>query len=181
MEIEFTLRPLKINDIDEEYCNWYENDDGHLNYFSGSGRVFNPDILLRDFESSIINNDTFYYLISAKSGARIGTIKIGPVDSNNKTSDLVCLIGNRSFIGKGIGSRAIAIASELAFKKHDIRRLHSGMHANNLSSIKAYTKAGWFIEGIFKGYYLLNGVAADRVCVACLNPSYFSIKTDVGN
>jgi len=181
MEIEITLRPLKLNDIDDEYCNWYENNDGHLNYFSGSGKIFNRDILLRDFESSIPDENYFHYLISEKSGARIGNIKIGPVDNKNKTSDLVCLIGNRSFIGKGIGSRAIAIASELAFKKHDIRRLHGGMHANNLSSIRAYTKAGWFIEGTFKGYYLLNGVATDRVCVACLNPSYFSIKTDANN
>lgn len=173
MESEFSLRPLKLNDIDDEYCNWYENNDGHLNYFSGSGKVFGRDLLLKEFELNIHNKNYFYYLINEKSGAKIGTIKIGPIDNKNKTSDLVCLIGNRTFVGKGIGSKAISTASKLAFEKHDIRRLHSGMHANNIASIKAYTKAGWFIEGTFKGYYLVNGVATDRVCVACLNPSYF--------
>lgn len=181
MEIEFTLRPLQLNDIDNEYCSWYENNDGHLNYFSGSGKIINRDILLSDFELSIKDDKYFYYLISEKSGEKIGNVKIGPIDNKNKTSDLVCLIGNRSFIGKGIASKAIAISSEIAFKEHDIRRLHGGMYASNVPSIKAYMRAGWFIEGTFKGYYLLNGVAEDRICVACLNPYYFQCKDDVSN
>lgn len=181
MDIEFTLRLLQLNDIDNEYCSWYENNDGHLNYFSGSGKTFNRDILLSDFELSIKDEKYFYYLIIGKSGEKIGNVKIGPIDKKNKTSDLVCLIGNRSFLGKGIASRAIAISSKLAFQEHDIRRLHGGMHASNVPSIKAYTRAGWFIEGTFKGYYFLNEVAEDRICVACLNPYYFQHADDASN
>ena len=48
MGIEIRLRPLNIDDIDNNYCSWYENIDGHLNYFSGSGKTFNREKLLKD-------------------------------------------------------------------------------------------------------------------------------------
>lgn len=175
MSLEIKLRPLELSDINSEYCRWYQNNDGHLNFFTGSGRIFDRDVLVNDFDEGLKSRRWFYYIIESDSGEKIGNVKIGPIDIRNKTSDLVCLIGNREFLGKGIASKAIVIANSIAFEKHDIRRLHGGMYASNISSIKAYTRASWFIEGTFKGFYLSNGVAEDRVCVACLNPNYFSI------
>lgn len=179
MTIEIKLRPLKLVDIDSEYCRWYENDDGHLNFFTGSGRIFSRELLVNDFDEGVKSSRWFYYLIESDSGEKIGNVKIGPIDLRNKTSDLVCLLGNRDFLGKGIASKAIEIANSIAFKMHDIRRLHGGMYASNISSIKAYTRANWFIEGTFKGFYWLNGVAEDRICVACLNPDYFSTESSI--
>jgi RimJ/RimL family protein N-acetyltransferase len=176
MNIKIKLRPLNLLDIDEEYCDWYMNNDGHLDFFTGSGRVFSRETLVNDFKAGLSSCKWFYYVIESDSGEKIGNVKVGPIDIRNKTSDLVCLIGNRNFIGKGIASKAIAIANLIAFESHDIRRLHGGMYASNISSIKAYTRANWFIEGEFKGYYLLNGVVEDRICVACLNPNYFPVE-----
>ena len=76
-------------------------------------------------------------------------------------------------MGKGLAQKAIQLASNLAFDKFDIRRLHGGMYQSNIPSIKAYTRAGWFIEATLKGYYLVDGKAEDRICVAYLNPRYF--------
>lgn len=181
MSIELRIRPLQLDDIDDEYCSWYENDDGHLDYFSGSGKQFNREILLDDYATNLKSKNNFYYLIVTDNGTKIGNVRIGPIDYKNKTSDIPCLIGNRSFIGKGMGAKAIAMACDIAFKKHDIRRLHGGINAKNISAIKAHIKAGWFVEGVSQGYYLTNGVAEDRICVACLNPLYFQTKNDADN
>lgn len=175
MNTEIKLRPLVLSDIDDEYCDWYKNNDGHLNFFTGSGRVFSRETLINDFKDGLGSCKWFYYVIESCSGDKIGNVKIGPIDIKNKTSDLVCLIGNRNYLGKGMASKAISIANLIAFDVHDIRRLQGGMYASNVSSIKAYTRASWFIEGVFVGYYLLNGLVEDRVCVACLNPKYFTI------
>ena len=168
-----SLTPLEIQEIDEEYVSWFNNDDGHLDYFTGSGRIFSKEVIVKDFHEGIASRNWFYYLIRAGSGEKIGNIKIGPIDQRNKTSDLVCLVGNRSYLGKGIASRAILIANKIAFEEYDIRRLHSGMYASNVSSIKAYTRAKWYIEATLKGYYWVSSKSEDRVCVACLNPKYF--------
>jgi RimJ/RimL family protein N-acetyltransferase len=76
-------------------------------------------------------------------------------------------------VGKGLASRIIAVANTIAFEELDIRRLHGGMYASHVASIKAYTRAGWYVEATFKGYYLSDGESMDRVCVCCLNPKYF--------
>lgn len=173
MSVEIRLRPLTAADIDEDYCRWYTNEDGHLDFFTGSGRVFDRKALLDDFTSGLREGIRFYYIIESVDGQRIGNVKLGPIDKRNRTSDMVCLVGNRSFVGKGVSSRAIAVANEIAFSEYDIRRLHGGMHATNVASIKAYLRAGWFIEASMRGYYLVGDEAIDRVCVACLNPKYF--------
>lgn len=170
---EFHIISLEEKHIDEQYVSWFQNEDGHLDYFTGSGRVFSREMILEDFQTGISTGSWFYYLIESESGEKIGNIKIGPIDKKNKTSDLVCLVGNRKYLGRGIASRAITIANQIAFDQHDIRRLHGGMYASNIPSIKAYTRAGWHIEATFKGYYWVSSKAEDRICVACLNPDYF--------
>lgn len=169
-----SIRRLLIEDIDDEYLSWFENKDGHLDYFTGSGRKFTREVIVDDFNKGLKSGQWFYYLIESEGGEKIGNVKIGPIDLKNKTSDLVCLVGNRKYLGKGIASKAIKITSDIAFEKHDIRRLHGGMYEGNIASIKAYTKAGWNIEGRLKGYYLVTGGSEDRICVSCLNPKYFS-------
>lgn len=49
MAKQIKLRKLKLEDIDDEYASWFDNNDGHLNYFTGSGRSFPKDVILADF------------------------------------------------------------------------------------------------------------------------------------
>lgn len=169
-----SLRPLELNDFDDEYCAWYENSDGHLDYFTGSGRKFDRTMLIEDYQEGIETGSRYFFIVEdVVTRQRIGNIKIGPIDKKNKTADLVCLIGNRSFVGRGLAPEIISKATELAFDEFDIRRLHSGMYSTNIASIKAYVRAGWEIEATMKGYYLHDGIQIDRVCVCCLNPKYF--------
>jgi ribosomal-protein-alanine N-acetyltransferase len=168
------LRQAELNDIDDEYVSWYRNEDGLLDTFTGSRRGFTRESIVEDFRLSLESKRVFYWVIlDAASGKRIGNVKIGPIDYANKTSDLVCFIGDRGYHGKGLAKEAVAAASRLAFEKYDIRRLQGGMYATNVASIKAYLAGGWQQEGLLRGYYWVDGVAIDRVLVCCLNPKYF--------
>lgn len=170
--MEVNIRLLEVSDITDEFVSWHKNDDGHLDYYTGSRKSFSRSDLVSWIVGSEQRN-TFFYLILVDGKDPVGTIKIGPIDMKNKTSDLVCLIGNRNYVGKGLASRAILEANKVAFDRHDIRRLQGGMYEDNVASIKAYCRAGWVIEGRMKGYYWIAGQAIGRVCVACFNPKYF--------
>lgn len=167
------LRALELNDIDSKYVEWYKNSDGHLDYFTGSGRIFTREMLVDDIQNGLENKTHYMYLALSSEGEKFGNIRVGPIDVRNKTADLVCLIGNRSFLGRGLAPKIISLGNQVAFENHDIRRLHGGMYSSNIASIKSYTRAGWFVETVMKGYYYSDGKSEDRVCVACLNPSYF--------
>ena len=108
-----------------------------------------------------------YAVVFAESNLVIGTIKIGPVHAVHGTSDLVVLLGDVEFHGKGLAVEAIIQGNTLAFSEHNVRKLHGGMYASNAASIGAYLKAGWVIEGNLKDHYTVNGQPMDRVLVAC--------------
>lgn len=168
------LRELREEDIDQRYLSWFEQPDGLLDFYSGSGRSFTRDSLLAELKDAQRGQTLFFYAIVHRDhGQVIGNVKIGPINRLHKTSDLATLIGDRAYLGKGLGKEAVALGSSIAFEQHDIRKLYSGMYAANISSIKAYTATGWVIEGTLKGQYLVNGKAMDRVLVACFNPKYF--------
>ena len=178
--MEVSIRPIEVTDITDEFVSWHQNVDGHLDYYTGSRRSFSRADLVSWIEGSE-QSSTFFYLILIDNREPVGTIKIGPIDEKNKTSDLVCLIGNRKYVGRGLASRAIVEGNREAFEHHDVRRLQGGMYESNVASIKAYCRADWVIEGRMKGYYWIDGEPMDRVCVACFNPKYFDHRPNCEN
>ena len=164
---QVSFRPLLAEDVDEVFIAWHDNHDGHLDGYSGRQSQFDPEVFLERLESGRETGTVFYYLLLS-GNEKFGHVRIGPIDTVNKTSDLVCMIGNRSYLGKGLAAYCIRLLSQHAFREHDIRRLHGGMLATNVASIKAYTKAGWEIEGVFKDFYFRDGHGVDRVCVCCM-------------
>ena len=168
------LRELREDDIDDRYVAWFSQDDSHLTYYSSSGKKFQRETILKELRDGKTSQRTFFYAIVDKvSGLVIGNVKIGPIEPIHRTSDLVVLIGDRAFLGKGLAKEAIEIGNEIAFQNHHIRKLFGGMFADHIASIKAYLAAGWIIEGTLKGHYLVDGKPMDRILVSCFNKRYF--------
>jgi ribosomal-protein-alanine N-acetyltransferase len=162
------------NLLDERIMSWFQ-DANLMKYYTNSKTEISKDILLEYINRGIVNKDNFtYFIVHTDTDNIIGTIKVGPINKIHNSSDLVTLIGDSRRYGKGIGTEAIALGIKLAFEKYDIRKLFGGMYASNIASIKAYTRAGWIVEGILTGHYLNNGNNEDRILVGCFNPNYFT-------
>jgi len=161
------LRRLRVEDIDDRFASWFQNQELMMYYRGNPRPMVKQDLVdeLMDFEKL---GEVFVYAIVVEDGNLvIGTIKIGPVHNAHKTSDLVVMIGDVRFHGKGLAVEAIKLGNDLAFNEHMVRKLHGGMYADNKASIGAYLKAGWVIEGTLKDHYLVDGSSMDRVLVAC--------------
>ncbi|CAA0149123.1 Acetyltransferase (GNAT) domain protein [Tenacibaculum maritimum] len=162
------------NLLNEKIMSWFSNTD-LMKYYTNSKKAITKDILIDSIKKGKAQKNNFtYFIVHSDSNSIIGTIKIGPINSAHKTSDLVALIGERGDFGKGIGTEAIELGVKLAFEILDIRKLFGGMYASNIPSIKAYTRAGWIVEGVLKGHYINEGKNEDRILVGCFNPKYFS-------
>ena len=161
------LRRLQVEDIDDRFASWFQNQE-LMQYYRGNPRLMVRQDLIDEFLDFEKVGEVFVYAIVVEDrNLVIGTIKIGPVHNTHKTSDLVVMIGDINFHGKGLAAEAIKLGNELAFKEHLVRKLHGGMYANNKASIGAYLKAGWVVEGILKDHYLVDNLPMDRVLVAC--------------
>ncbi|MBE0351607.1 GNAT family N-acetyltransferase [Pseudoalteromonas lipolytica] len=167
------LRPLIETDITETYLEYFKDDDVLL-FLEVTNSELTRESVIAYIKNGVETKDYYMYAICLiENDQHIGNLKIGPIDRKQKISDLVTVIWNKSYWGKGLASEAIKLGNKLAFEKHNIRKLHGGMYSDNIGSIKAYTKAGWIIEATLQNHYILNGKLQDRVIVSCFNPSYF--------
>lgn len=158
------LRRLDPLDISPRYVSWFQDKDW-LRYYAGTPWEPTKNAL----RAQLAQDNLFIYGIFplGQLDFCIGTVRIGPVHPIHGTSDLVAMIGDPSYRGKGLASEAIRLGNRLAFEAHGVRKLAGGMFAANEASIRAYLRAGWFIEGRLKDHYLVDGEPMDRVLVAC--------------
>ncbi len=168
------LKEIKISDITDSVMSWFD-DEELMKFYTNSRRKITKEDLISSIEQGKENGNLYTFGIFINdTGELIGTIKLGPINFSHKTSDLVALIGDRNYHGKGLAVEAIALGTSMAFNEFDIRKLFGGMYISNIASIKAYTRAGWIIEGRLKGQYFVDEKNEDRILVGCFNPKYFS-------
>jgi RimJ/RimL family protein N-acetyltransferase len=169
------LRKIESNDLSGPVMSWFERDD-LMKFYTNSKNVITKEGLLSFIKKNEVDKTSYTYgFFDCETDEIIGTIKIGPINLHHKISDLVVLLGNDKYRGKGIATMAIGLGQDLAFNSLDIRKLFGGMYESNIPSIKAYLRAGWIVEGRLSDQYLVNDKSEDRLLVANFNHKYFSI------
>jgi len=166
------LRRLLKTDIDDQYLSWFDNNK-LMKFYTNTMRNFTKEKIVEELNSAETAQTYIYGIFTKESNVCIGNARIGPINLTHMISDLVVLIGHTEFHGKGLASEAISLGNNIAFNKFSIRKIYGGMHESNVASIKAYTRAGYVIEGKLKGQYLVDGKPEDRVLVACFNKNFF--------
>jgi ribosomal-protein-alanine N-acetyltransferase len=168
------LKEIEISEIDDKVMSWFENDELMKYYTNSKNKISKTVLIDAILKGKEQGNVITYGIYTLSNVTLIGTIKLGPINFNQKTSDLVVLIGNKDYLGKGYSVDAIKLGNELAFKYYDLRKLYGGIYISNIPSIKAYRRAGWLVEGRLKGFYYSENKNEDRLLVGCFNPNYFT-------
>ena len=162
------LRDLISDDITPRYLSWFR--DQTVTQFLSARNLSREDVLSYLEEGRRSGNYHMLALCDLASGLHIGNVKVGPIDRGNGTSDLVTVIGGRQFWGKGLATEAIALATQIAFRRFGLRKVCGSIIGNNLGSVKSYTRGGWHVECVRKGQYLVDGALQDEIFVGCFNP-----------
>lgn len=168
------LQELEERHVDERYLSWFQ--DKNVTRFLEAKNLSKQQVIDHLRYGRDTNTYFMYAIISRESSMHIGNLKVGPIRWKHRVSDLVTVIGDRNYWGRGLATEAIKMGSRIAFDIHDMRKLSAGIYSENLASIKCYAKAGWIIEASLKGELMLNGRALDRICVSCFNPKYFNLN-----
>ena len=172
------LRPLSTDDVDERYLSWLR--DGQVKaYLEVDGNT----LQLEDIRQYILEGPRtgayhMYAICTVDEDLHIGNVKIGPIQQGHGIADLPVIIGDKSYWRKGLAEEAIRLGNQVAFEVFDIRKLHGQIYRANIGSIKAYCRAGWIIEGVVRGRYLVDGEPMDQVIVSCNNPKFLPSTHD---
>jgi len=163
------LRELSESDITDDYLFWFRDDDV-TKFLEVDGKSLTKEKVVNYIREGKSTGTYFMYAIClSESKQHIGNLKIGPINKKHNISDLVTVIWNKKYWGKGFATEAIRMGIRLAFEKYGIRKLSASIHSDNIGSIKSYTEAGFFIEGKLKNHYYVDGKYCDLIMVSCFN------------
>lgn len=166
------LRTMTPQDINDNYLAGFAN-EAVTEFLEVKGSNLTIQKVIDYMNKGQKDNTYFIYAVCLKSNDKhIGNLKIGPIDRKHMIADLVTVIWDHEQWGKGLATEAIKAGNVKAFSEYNIRKLHGGIYEKNISSIKAYTKAGWIVEGRLQNHYILDGKLQDRVMVSCFNPNF---------
>ncbi|WP_217621151.1 GNAT family N-acetyltransferase [Pseudosulfitobacter pseudonitzschiae] len=153
------------------YIEWFR--DSVVTEFLNSRNLNQADVTSYIVEGAEKKIHYMYGIFDDETDRHIGNIKVGPIQWDNLVSDLVCVIGDRNYWGKGLAKEAIRLGNRVAFDVHGMRKVSGGIASGNIGSIKAYTGADWVIEATMSGHHLIDGKPQDRIVVSCFNPEFF--------
>jgi ribosomal-protein-alanine N-acetyltransferase len=162
------LRPMREEDCTERYLSWFR--DPEVTHFL-EARNLSRDDVIQHLRAGLATQSYFMYAVCTKDGdLHIGNVKIGPIRRLHGTSEYSLVIGDRAYWGNGYATEITALSMTVGFEQYGIRKFSSGPHASNLGSLLMLLKAGWQVEGVQKGQFLLDGKPTDKICCACFNP-----------
>ena len=170
------LREMTPEDISDDYLGWFR--DAKVTEFLNSRDFSHAQALAHLAAGREGNSYVMHSICCASTDTHIGSLKIGPILWLHRVSDLVTVIGRRDYWGKGYATEAIRLATALAFGSYGLRKLSAGIIEGNVGSLKAYTSAGFVVEGRRRGECLVAGVPHDIILIGCFNPAFFGAGGD---
>ncbi|PPR15617.1 MAG: hypothetical protein CFH33_01346 [Alphaproteobacteria bacterium MarineAlpha9_Bin3] len=151
-KLDIYMRPLTLKDINSKYVSWFA-DSEVTEYLEAK------NISISESKEYLINGiiQRSYYIYAIWDNTKnihIGNIKVGPIRRSDGVSDLVTVIGDKKYWGKGIASKAIKNLKEKVFLDSGIRKFVASIDSFNLGSINAYMKAGFKKEANIKDFFV---------------------------
>lgn len=96
-------------------------------------------------------------------GAHVGNVVLDRIDRHNGMAHLHIYIGEAAGRGKGIGTKATALAAEHAFREVGLHKVWLTVHEDNARAIAAYKRAGFQVEGTLRDEFLFRGARLNAI------------------
>ena len=109
------------------------------------------------------NTKMVFAVCLLKNDAHIGNVSLDMIDLRHKNARLSIFIADNDTRGKGLGTEALFLLEEYAFKKLNLHKIWCKTDANDLKVLEFYKKLGFEQEGIWKEHEIRNGQYLDKV------------------
>jgi len=147
-----------MSDVGETYLSWLNNAEVNKYLEVRSAGVKDTQELAKYIESVNASDESLMLGIFLKEDElHIGNIKLGPIVTAHKRSEIGFLIGDKSCWGKGYATEAIKAISRYGIEELGLDKITGGCYENNLGSVKALLKAGFKHEATIPSHVVFEG------------------------
>ena len=163
------LRALNESDIDGNYSKWLN--DIEITEYNSHGRFPMTIYKLKQYvKSSFESNNSIVLAIDEKSSNNhIGNISLQSINWVDRNAEIVFLLGEKTYWGKGIMLEAGQLLINHGFLKLNLHRIYCGTSSENIGMQKLAKKLNMHEEGRRKEAILKNGKYHDIIEYGIIN------------
>lgn len=107
-----------------------------------------------------------------ETNALVGYAGITGISATNQSGEYFIFIGKRAAWGKGIGTAVTKQIVDLGFSNYQLNRIMLTVSELNTGGVKAYTKAGFVVEGRLRQAACRQGVFHDKIVMSVLKEEW---------
>lgn len=152
-----TLSPLLPEHVNTAYVSWL-NDPETARYTEARYFRYDEPAVRRYVEDAVASDSAAIWRILA-DGRHVGNLRLSGINRRHKRAEMAILVGEGR--RKGIGSEAIALATDYAFRSLGLEKLTAGIYAGNEASCRAFEKAGYRCDAVLRRHAVFEGRRID--------------------
>ena len=167
-----TLRPITLSDT-PLIVRW-RNSNFVRNNFLYRGE-FTEEVHNNWLETKVATGEVVQFIIEKDENGNkipVGSVYLRDIDRENSSAEFGIFIGEESALGKGIGSESAKLVLDFAHNQLGLHRVFLRLLADNISAYKAYRKAGFISEGIFRDMKKIDGKYKDIMFMSSIRTEF---------
>lgn len=94
------------------------------------------------------------------------------IDRKNKTAQCYCVIGEKSFWGKGLGTEIHSVLFQWGFETLALEKIWASIRTNNPAIFRVVEKLGFQIEGTLRKDKIIEGQRIDLYHIGLLRDEF---------
>nr|WP_317632255.1 GNAT family protein [uncultured Flavobacterium sp.] len=166
------LQPLKPTD-NSYFINWI-NDPEVIKYSLSSFQKLNTTKQINQWFTNVLNdtknvNLGIYLTLNSQC---IGYAGLTNLSITNQSAEYFIFIGDKTTWGKGYGTEVTKQVLNYGFTKLNLNRIMLTVSKPNIGGVKAYLKAGFKQEGVFRQACFRDGKFHDKIIMSVLKSEY---------
>jgi RimJ/RimL family protein N-acetyltransferase len=124
------------------------------------------------FDKAVCDDSRRDFIIETKGGEPVGLIGLLGIDRQHGTAECFCVIGQKEFWGKGIGTEAHSLLIQWAFDELNLHKIWAVVYTNNAAVLKIVEKLGFRIEGTLREEKYIRGKRIDLLRIGVLRDEF---------
>jgi RimJ/RimL family protein N-acetyltransferase len=163
------LRPMQKSDI-ELKVKWYN--DPVVNKTIIIEEPLELEKSLKWFDSIASDDNRRDFVIETVDGEPIGITGLLGINRKLEYAECFCVIGEKSFWGKGIGTLDHSLLLQYAFEKLGLNKIWAVIYTDNAAIFKIVEKLGFKIEGTLREEKTIDGKKIDLYRIGALKREF---------
>ena len=172
MEIEF--RDLCKEDK-EYFFPWIKDEEVIRYSLSLFQKMKNDEEISTWFDKLLLDKSSYKKaIVDVCKNRIIGYAGIAKISETNLSGEYFIFIGDKTYHGKGVGTYVTKEIVKSGFQELNLNRIMLTTFEKNISAVKAYTKAGFKMEGIMRQAFYRYGEFYNKIIMSILKEEYLA-------